>query len=327
MVRSLAAAPLGSQAIGVGIMDHRAEYVARINRVIDYIEAHVDEELSLEQLARVACFSPYHFHRIFGAMMGETLQRFIQRVRLERAANQLCLNPRRPITEVALDSGFASSATFARAFRAEFGMSASAWRKADPKDRKMGKTLRNGGKVGEDEALYLHPREGRSTMTKLDTKVEIRERRPERVAYLRHVGPYQSDEALFGRLFGRLAQWAGPRGLLGPSSQFLAAYHDNPEVTDADKLRVSVCVGIGDDVEVGGEIGAMEIPGGTYAVGTFRITPDQYPDAWTTMMSGWLPDSGYEPDDRICFECYLNDPGSDPEGKHDVEIWFPVRPL
>ena len=62
------------------------EYTARINRVLDYIEANIDTALSLETLAGVAHFSPFHFHRIFKAMTGETLNRFIQRIRVEKAA-------------------------------------------------------------------------------------------------------------------------------------------------------------------------------------------------------------------------------------------------
>ena len=104
------------------------EYRARINRVIDYIEANIDRDLSLSELAEVAHFSPFHFHRIFRAMVGETLNGFIQRIRLEKAAMKLALNPRESITEIALDCGFSSPSVFARAFRETFGMSASQWR-------------------------------------------------------------------------------------------------------------------------------------------------------------------------------------------------------
>ncbi len=95
----------------------RDEYRARINRVLDYIEHHLDEALTLEVLADVASFSPFHFHRIFSALTGETLGRFILRVRVEKAAGRLIDNPRASITEIALDCGFSGSAAFARAFR------------------------------------------------------------------------------------------------------------------------------------------------------------------------------------------------------------------
>ncbi len=308
-------------------MDHRAEYVARINRVIDHIEAHLQEDLNLQRLSKVACFSPYHFHRIFTAMLGETLQRFIQRLRLERAATQLVHNPTLSVTEIAFDNGFSSPATFARAFRSEFGMSASDWRKAGKPVRNLRKTDRNAGKDPPEHSSYVVAERSSTMANELNMQVEVKELDPARVAYLRHVGPYQGDAELFGRLFGKLATWAGPRGLFGPNTQFLSVYHDNPEVTDDSKLRTSVCLTIGDDVKVDGEIGAMTVPGGKYAVARFRIGADQFSAAWDALMAQWLPDSGYQPDDRVCFERYLNDPEKDPEHKHDVEICVPVRPL
>jgi AraC family transcriptional regulator len=84
----------------------RNEYMARINRVIDHIDRNIGKDLSLEELARVAHFSRFHFHRIFHALVGETLNTFIQRLRLERAANQLTDNPKKSITAVGLDCGF-----------------------------------------------------------------------------------------------------------------------------------------------------------------------------------------------------------------------------
>jgi AraC family transcriptional regulator len=106
----------------------RLPYGKRVDRVIDYIRAHLADELTLGGLAAVATFSPFHFHRVFKASTGETLFEFIPRLRIERAASALIAHPRQSVLEVALDHGFASAATFARAFRARFGMSASQWR-------------------------------------------------------------------------------------------------------------------------------------------------------------------------------------------------------
>ena len=91
----------------------RAEYVARINRVMDYIDQNLSEPLTLEVLAREANLSPFHFHRIFHAMVGETMRQFVGRLRLERAASRLLAEPDLPVTHVALDFGFSSPSTFA----------------------------------------------------------------------------------------------------------------------------------------------------------------------------------------------------------------------
>ncbi len=319
------------------------EYLSRINRVIDHIEVHLADRLTLDELAQVACFSPYHFHRLFAAMVGETLNRYIQRQRVEKAASMLLHSPDKSVTAVALDCGFSGSATFARAFRAAFEMSASDWRdggakgwsKAGKTDSKIGQTLGNLCKDVAVSTSYAgsrqHPITWRIEMkdeTKLTANVKVEETEDRHVAYVRHVGPYAGDVELFGNLFGKLCTWAGPRGLLaGEDVQMLTLYHDDPEITDEEKLRISVCVTVPEDTEVDGEIGKMAMPGGATAVARFELDADQYAQAWGSVYGGWLPKSGYQPDDRPAYERCLNNPEEHPEKKHVVEICVPVRPL
>jgi AraC family transcriptional regulator len=322
----------------------REEYVSRINRVIDYIQRNIDKNLSLEELAGVANFSRFHFHRIFAGMVGETLNQFIQRIRVERAATQLLSNPKKSITEIALDCGFSGSAAFARAFKDFFGMSASQWRtggyERNSKIRKMvRKKDQAHGKIGKDfevSSFYIddetYHQKWRIQMkgeTQLKADVEVKELPDLPVAYIRHIGSYKGDEALFDRLFGKLFKWAGSRGLLRfPETKVMSVYYDNPEITDEDKLRLDVCISIPEDAAVDGDVGKMTLPGGKYAVARFELSSaEQYQDAWTAVCMGWLPESGYQPDDRPAFENYLNDPSKDPEGKHIVEICMPVKPL
>ncbi len=161
---------------------------------------------------------------------------------------------------------------------------------------------------------------------KLLAQVEVKDLPEMTVAYLRHVGSWQSDSTWFGRLLGRLMQWAGPRGLLRfPQTRVLAVYRDDPDVTDPDKLRADVCLTVPPDTAVEGEIGKIALPGGRYAVARFEITPDQYGQAWEAVYGGWLPESGFEPDDRPALELY-GKPGEGPEGKHVVDVCVPLRP-
>lgn len=316
-------------------------YAARINRVLDHIERHLDQPLPLRELSKVASFSPYHFHRIFSAMVGETLNAFIGRLRLERAASRLLHVPEQPITDVALDYGFSSSATFARAFKAHFGVSASEWRKIGKTDRNEEQTLRNLCQAYEVSAGYLDPtthnwkwriemkkneqQPGQQTVT---AEVEVKELDAVHVAYVRHVGPYQGDGELFGRLWGQIMKWAAPRGLIQPeTTKCLSVYHDDPEITDDDKLRVSVCVSVPEGTEVEGEVGSMTVPGGTFAVARFELADDEYSAAWAAIFGGWLPESGFQPDDRPAYELCLNDPKEHPQGKAEIAICVPVKPL
>lgn len=321
---------------------YRTEYCARLNRVVDYINTHLAEDLSLDTLAAVANFSKYHFHRIFSAYTGEALGAYIQRLRLEWAAGKLIASPNMPITEIALTAGFSGSSVFSRAFRDWFKTSPSAWRSGDRTEYRkqctfMSNSCQPESKNGKDRPAvirYIDYRKQlwRITMKQekaLDYTVEVKELPVREVAYIRHTGPYAGDTELFERLFGTIMRWAGSRGLMeSPDFQALTIYHDSPEITDEEKLRISVCVTVPPGTEAEGEIGRMTVPGGRYAVGTFEIDVDQYGEAWSSIMNVWLPESGYQCSDHgPCYEVGLNDPSEHPEGKHQIEIHIPVAPL
>ena len=282
-------------------------------------------------------------------MLGEPLNQFIQRIRIEKAACQLIERPGKPITSIALDCGFSSSAAFARAFKQRFKMSASVWRDQElARDSKEGKRIRNehqllgnqwkslttpseysmGDWLVEMDPTTRTLRWSKNMTDMTNVTVEVKQIPETHVAYVRHIGPYAGDSALFQSLFEKLMRWGGPRGLMGrPDLQVLTVYHDDPKLTDEDKLRTSACISIPADTPVDGEIGKMMIEAGEYAVGHFEINVDEYGEAWDHFMGGWLPQSGYQPDDRMCFEINLNDPNKHPEGKHIVDICIPVKPL
>lgn len=167
--------------------DGRLEYEKRVNRVIDHIREHLAGDLSLDRLAAVAAFSPFHFHRVFRGITGEPLSVFVQRLRLERAAVALMHHRDESVLAIALDHGFSSAATFARAFRAHFGMSATAWRDGGAaRWSKRSKANRKPRKASRPARGHRAPRH-----TREDTMhVSVRELPNYRVAYMRYVGPY-----------------------------------------------------------------------------------------------------------------------------------------
>lgn len=319
----------------------RQEYWARINRALDFIDTHLGEDLTLEEIARSAHFSPFHFHRVFSSLMGEPVSQFVQRLRLERAATLLRAHPGRPVTRIAMECGYGSHASFSRAFRGAFGQSPSQWRERceslGTEVSKDGIALSKNGKAEGNRPYYpadateerMHLNQGREAMdAKLKMEMRVEDLPETTVAYIRHVGPYAGDSELFQGLFGRLFQWAGPRNLLRfPETQILSIYHDDPHVTDEEKLRVSVGITVPSATQVSGEVGKLTLPGGRYAQARFELGPQEYEAAWNKVYGEWLPDSGYLPGDGLAFERYLNDPGEHPEGKHIVEICLPVIPL
>ncbi|HYD40040.1 MAG TPA: GyrI-like domain-containing protein [Anaeromyxobacter sp.] len=205
--------------------------------------------------------------------------------------------------------------------------------------RKIGKPLRKRGEEGLEAAGYVAPvgaapdgpdaaDAGRPDMNgkarKKADSISVEELPAFTVAYVRHVGPYAGDAELFGRLFGRLGHWAGPRGLIGKDARWLAMYHDDPEITPAEKLRLSVCLSVPAGTQGERDVSVTEIPAGKCAVARFSLHTSEYAAAWNWLMGEWLPASGYQPDDRPCYEVYLSQP-EDPVQL--VDIVQPVKAL
>ena len=160
------------------------DYKRRLLRVLVHIQQHLDDALGLEELAGLACFSPYHFHRIFKGMVGESVKEHIRRLRLERAASQLKLGTA-PVTRIALDAGYESHEAFTRSFRAAFGASPSQFRSANKRPLSAaapsGLHYRDG--IAASDFKTIQP--GGKRM-----RVKIEHRKAMRVAFMRHVGPY-----------------------------------------------------------------------------------------------------------------------------------------
>lgn len=295
---------------------NRLEYEKRVNRVIDHVRDHLAEDLPLERLARIALFSPFHFHRVFRAVTGETLATFVQRQRLERAAASLIHHPDRSVLAVALDHGFSSAAGFARAFRTRFGMSATEWRAGGARRwSKRGKPIRKPGKAEP-------PRGGHSA----SMRVVVQELSSYRVAYMRHVGSYGAGG--IPALWLRFRKWMSTRDLVEADALRIGIGHDDAWVTPPEKCRYDACVVVPPSFPGDRHVNLMELPGGRYAVSRYTGTAHRIPHAWDTLYRSWLPDSGYEPDDRPCLEVYRGTPrAGECPGTFTADLCVPIRPL
>ena len=314
------------------------EYQAGINRVIDYIEQNIDKNLTLDELAKQAFFSKYHFHRIFCSLVGETLFQFIQRLRMEKAAFLLSTDLKKPITEIAFDCGFSGSASFARSFKTYFKTSPSLWRKKIVSKSNLSKMKSKSDQLVSKKSkeikrpsIYIdynnNVQKWRFTMKNKTQTVKVKDLSKMTVAYVRYVGPYVGDGALFERLFGKLCKWAGARGLLNKDTKYIIVYHDNLKVTEESKQRVSVCAAVPEKTKVEGEVGKMTIPAGKYAMARFeKLTSPEFIEAWNWVYAVWLPQSGYALDDRPAFELYPSDCKNE-KGQMKVDICIPVKPL
>ena len=314
----------------LGTRSTRLEYEKRVNRVIDHVRARLGEPLRLAQLSRIAAFSPYHFHRIFSALTGETLFAYVQRQRIEKAAGVLAAGPRPTILEVALDHGFASSATFARAFRARFGMSASEWRhggserRRRPGTRTADQQFRKPGKAGD----MLSPHTSSHTRKEDRMSVAVRTLPGFHVAYMRYVGPY-GDRGI-PELWLRLRQWMSARGLDPGATVRLGIGYDDTAITDPAKCSYDACAVVPADFGADRWVNLMHVPGGRFAVASFHGTAATIEAAWQRLFARGLPDSGYQPDDRAGLEMYRGAPATASRRDRGVfrcELCLPVRAL
>jgi AraC family transcriptional regulator len=291
-----------------------------MHRVLEYVDRHLDQELDLRTLARVAHFSVFHFHRVFFSWTGETLGAYLRRRRLEIAAARLAGQPRLPILDVAVSVGFGSAEAFARAFRARFGCTASAWRTAVAQKRNPDQGLGNASQTARALA-----RDNYGTVPiGAAMKVKVIERKPVKVTYLRHVGPYGHPISEFWQR--TVYPWMEANDQLGQPRYGISL--DDPTITAADKCRYDAAVEVRGEIVAPGDSHTTTIPGGQYAVTAFRGTVDQISGVWDSMLRDWLPKSGMQLDARPFLEYYPADASFDPKtGVFSCDIAIPVAPL
>lgn len=270
---------------------------------------------------------------------------FLSRLRLEKACTLLVANRDRSVTEVAFEVGYTDMAAFARAFRRAHGMSPTEYRRSRSNLSTDVSKLGTSNRKERTEDRFDAPYDSSNTSTRrkdmqdLQTQpipaqtVNVVERAETTIAYVRHVGPYFGDEKLFQRLFATLHKWGTPRNLVSRGvTEEVVIYHDDPDTVAPEKLRISCGISVPAETEVSGDVGKLTLDAGTYAEARFVVKANEFGGAWVWLYGTWLPESGYQPDDRLCFERY---PDTEPEAEIDlstgrtftVDICIPVRPL
>ena len=293
----------------------RTELARRLDRAVDHIEARVDERVALGELARIAGYSPYHFHRLFSAYMHESPAHFGRRLRIERAAAQLLDRRSASITDVALEARFASSATFARAFRERFDSSARTWRAADPRRRANASRWTAPGSVLPEAGIDI-----------VRSAEAI-------VGYIRHRGAYAGRPELFAELFDQLRRAARSAGMWTPDAELVTVYHDAPGVTAVAQLRISVGVVLSraaferHRAAWPAALGRLVLPASTWIVGRFVLAPNEYPQAWNTLYAGAVGERGLAPTGAPALERYPRAARAASCGRRRVDLCVPVERL
>lgn len=284
-------------------------YAARIERVLMHIAEHLDDVLDLDHLAGIACFSPYHFHRLFVAMTGETVAEAVRRLRLHRAAVELN-RMATPLPRVARKAGYGSVAAFTRAFSSAHGLPPAAY-------RRLGQDLRPAPPAAG--ASTMPPR--RALRTALSYDVTIETVPAIRLAALPHEGDYQE----IGKTFDRLFAWAGGRGLLGAATRSIGVYYDDPTSKPARELRSEAGITLPGGTGLGPDMHWLDVASGRVARLVHKGPYADLDVAYAWLYHTWLPNSGLEPGEAPCFEEYLNDPRQAPPTEWLTGVHLPLK--
>lgn len=277
----------------------RTDYGARLNRVVDHLYEHLEDDIRFDDLAEIACLSPYHWHRIYAAMRGETITATIRRLRLSRAAERLA-NSDMTLDAIAGRAGYGSADAFGRAFKEAYGKSPADYRAT-------------GTHVAFKTALQAEDGAG--------FPVSIETLAPVRCASIAHTGTYMQIDHAMGRLFAALAA----QEIMAPDQRMLAIFYDDPGLVPAEALRSRACSPVADGIALAAPIEEAVLRGGLYARLRYQGPYADMKGAYRWLLGVWLPQSGHEPDDAPVFEAYLNSPLQVAPTELRTDIHLPLR--
>lgn len=287
------------------------QYHNRMQRVLDHIEQHLDDNLDLNAVSSVAAFSKFHFHRQFKAIFGISLHRYVQLARLRRASQRLVDPDGESVTDIALTAGYETPDAFARAFRQRFGQSPSKFRKSPDWVPWL--------------AAFQPLNTARSKIMKTTftpDQVVIREVEPVRVAVFEHRGNPGSIDTTVQQFIA----WRKAAGLSPQTNPTFNIWHSEQHPADPADFSMDLCAGLGADQKIritGETVKAGEIPGGRCAV--LRVTGDLHKlePAALYLYRDWLPESGEEMRDFPIY-CQRFFPER-PENDTVTELFLPLR--
>jgi AraC family transcriptional regulator len=281
-------------------------YERQLKKVIEFIGKNFDEKLTLTQLSNVACFSKYHFHRLFTAYTGLSLQQYIRWLRLKRAAHQLIVDKDKTIIEIAINAGFESHEAFSRAFKQVCGKSPSEFRSE------------SSWHVWENLPYCLPKQTGERMMN-----VTIKKMQARRLAVVEHRG---ASEKL-GESVNRLISWAKsqPMNLKPEAGESFGFAYDNPKKTVPNEFRFDLGINVPEQIKLEGDIVEKRLPDGRYAIAIHKGSRDTIAETVYALYRDWLPQSGEELGDLPCIFCYYNFDHEVAETELLTECWLLLK--
>lgn len=261
----------------------QSEYEKAVNRVVDYINAHLYEMPSIREIGEIANISGFHFHRIFKAIIGENIGAFISRLRLEDVALHLLMSDD-SLTDLAVKTGYGTKYALSKAFRNHFGISPSQYRIQGKK-------------------AYSYFQEGKHELVELDP--EIRNVAAKTIVYVRIIDVYGSEES-YAAAWYKLGVYAKKNNLIDESTEFIGLSFDDPEITHPSKCRFYAGFTPNRHVLPEGEFGGQQIRGGKYLVFLHKGPYYKLKNTYYNIFMKWLPQNNIEIRSSVSFEKYLN---------------------
>lgn len=296
------------------------EHIKRIRKVLNFIDQNLGNELSLDNLAEIGSYSPFHFHRIFRSIIGETLQEYITRKRMEKAAMMLTKEKELSLEQVFLEVGFSSNSTFTKNFKKYFGISPTTFKKNCPE--KFNKISPINSHSGQKEVVfekYLYNLNQMKNFMENNAKIEVKELPEMHLASVLSIGVQNISKS-----YSTLISWAISKNIFPrETAKMITVYHDSFKVTAPDKVRIHACMLLDKPIKTDGEIFPETLPKGKYIVGSYCITLDDFEKAWNALFL-WMNDNGYQYRKTPPFEIYHNNFQEHPEKKCIVDFCIPV---
>jgi AraC family transcriptional regulator len=291
----------------------------RINRIFSFIEDNLDSNLSLNKVSSEAYISPFHFHRLFKVITGETLNEYVTRKRIEKSALDL-LHSKNPVRVVAFKLGFSSTSSFSKTFKKFYGVSPTEFQVQNPnRFSKIRQLKSKNGQPYPETEQYICIITNLKTWVKMNAKIEIREINTMNLACASCNGPQNLQKA-----YQKILGWATPLNLVNESSKMLTIYHDSFKVTEPEKVRMSACLILEEAVELNPQVESRIIEKGKFLVGHFEITMIEFEKSWTGLFL-WMNENGYEKEaNKEPFEIYHNNPNEHPDKKAIVDLCIPI---
>ena len=276
------------------------DYTQRINKVVAYINDHLDASLDLKTLSEVAALSEFHFHRVFKALKGETIGAHITRLRLEATARLLRYTPL-PIEEIAFNIGYETPASLSKAFKNQYGITPSEYR--------------------TNKDIYIMKKEIINPHLALKAP-KIMDLEPKNLIYVALTGEYGTLN--YGKAYEQLWAVVKSQKLFTKGIESIGVFYDDPKITEISLQRSEICLSIHKPACPEGEVSCKSLAGGKYAVFFYQGSYSHLAAVDDAAMR-WVVESEYELRDEPLFEKYLNDSRRTPEEKLKTEIYIPIR--